>query len=421
MITQKSIKKLFQKIMPGLVLGTGLLIPVSLSAGQLPPYQKYEGPVKPGIIINQQNLQQYEEELAKLLPPAKLQWYLLGLKKGLVTMPVVETKFFPPSKGYQEATRKYSKNCKVESNNQLSGWVAGTPFPDPKTVLELAWNCYPEISHGSSADDTKMPETKFSWFNIYKYEKYFSWWHCKKKFMGRTDISPLPQVKTSESSSVSSKETMFITQPFEARGFSMIRIRYWDINKTDDVYSYIPAIRRVRRLTGADVNDPVLGSDAIQDDFEVWRQKFSSLMTFKVTECRDFLAPCTYTVRPPELCKGLPCFQVNWELRPMWVMEIMINDPDYMYSRRIIYIDKEEGNFTIYWGEQYDQRGRMWRANGQGAVADNGDGLRNLFAWMYMNCITDHYTAMDMRPAPDFTPLDPAKIFSFKGLLRRAR
>ena len=423
MIAGAAVKRLFRKVMvkAGLI-GTYLLIPVVLFAEGLPPCQRYEGPIKPGIVISQHNIDKFEEDLRKLLPQAKHQWCIdIGLKKGLITMPIVKTEYFPPSKGYQEATRKYAGDCKIGDDNQLVGWVAGTPFPNPANALELAWNCYPEVSHGSSADDSKMPNSRFSWYIGDKYEKYFSWWMCKKKFMGRTDIQPLPHLKGTESSNVSSKETIFITQPFEARGFSMIRVRYWDMDKNDDVYSYIPAIRRVRRLTGADVNDPLLGSDAIQDDFEVWRQKFTTQISFNVLECRDFLVPCTYTELPEGLCEGLPCFQVNWELRSLWVMEINIDDPDYMYSRRIIYIDREEGNYTIYWGEEYDQRGRKWRANGQGAVSDNGEGLRLGYAWIYMNCLTNHYTAFDIKPAPDFTPLNPARVFTFKGLLRRAR
>ena len=422
MFVKDIFKELFRETKVILILAVCLLIPINILAKQLPSYQKYEGTIKPGLVIDQKNVNQYEEELRSLLPPSKWKWCIdIGLKKGLVTMPIVEKKYFPPSKGYRDATAKYAEKCKIGSNNQLIGWVAGTPFPNPSDALELAWDCYPEISHGTSADDTKMPKANFAWYKKDKYEKYFAWWHCKKKFMGRTDIPPIPSLKEGKSNNVSSKETLFITQPFEARGFSMIRVRYWDIDKDDDVYSYIPAIRRVRRLTGADVNDPLLGSDAIQDDFEVWRQKLTSTMTFKVLECRDYLVPVTYTERPPELCKGLPVFQVNWELRPLWVLEIMINDSNYMYSRRVLYVDKEEGNYTIYWGEGYDQRGRMGRANGHAAPSDKGNGLRNLYAWLWINCITDHYTALDMRPAPSHEPLDAAKTFSFKALLKGAR
>ena len=59
----------------------------------------------------------------------------------------------------------------------------------------------------------------------------------------------------------------------------------------DQCYGYIPAIRRIRRLTGSNLIDPVLGSDYTPDDGEVWRQKFTSKWRFRALEYRDFLVP----------------------------------------------------------------------------------------------------------------------------------
>ena len=60
-----------------------------------------------------------------------------------------------------------------------------------------------------------------------------------------------------------------ISEPQDVRGFILLRHKYWDPTKPDDVFSYIPALKRIRRLTGGDVTDPLLGSDAVPDDFEV--------------------------------------------------------------------------------------------------------------------------------------------------------
>ena len=60
-------------------------------------------------------------------------------------------------------------------------------------------------------------------------------------------------------------------------------------------------------------------------------------MSFKIVETREFLVPITYTKKPGGcLGKKSPCFQVKWELRPLWVLKINTNDPDYIYESRVV-------------------------------------------------------------------------------------
>ena len=150
-------------------------------------------------------------------------------------------------------------------------------------------------------------------------------------------------------------------------------------------------------------------------------------MTFKILGEGNFIVPCTYAEKPPEPFLNGPCHQSEWELRTLYILEVMVNDPDYIYSKRVVYVDKDEGWFTIYWGEGYDQQGRLWRANGTGAVAQKSykeESLkdishRNLFGWVYMNCQTKHYTVLSGDPIFELYDID--KIHSIKGLLKMAR
>ena len=405
-----------------------VLFPVFLGAAEeLPPRQKYTGPIKPGIVITKENWDHYLPELQKLLPPSKLKWYGMGVKEGLVTMPIVKNTYYGTTKNKIEATRKYAGTSRIGAGNQLLNWVAGWPFPEPKNALELAWNLNPSISR--TGDDLK----DFVWFGLFKgskYEKHFTWEHFIRKYRARTDIPPLGDMPAFTERDVATTEALLITEPDEVKGFIQLRTVYWGIDKADESYAYIPALRRVRRLTGADFTDPLLGSDAVSDDFEVWRQKIDSRMKFMVLEHRDFLVPREYQGmenKPVyDYKKHGPCFQVEWEIRPHWVLEVMINNPDYAYSKRVVYIDSTPldhgGKYQPYWGEQYDQRGRLWKANGQGATAVNKEGLYYLFNWMYMNYQTNHYTVMDGYPDyfKDFNkkyPL-PEEVFSIKGLLK---
>jgi len=410
----------------------GVLFPVFLGATELPPYQKYTGAIKPGVVITKENFDTYLPELQKLLPTSKLKWLTMGVREGLVTMPIVKTTYSPLTKGWVEATRKYAGTARIGADNQLLNWTAGVPFPEPKNALELAWDCYPTPARFDSHDELYFA----SWFGLFKgnkYEKHFVWDLYNKKYRARTDIPPLGDLPDFTERGVSCKEALLIREPDEVKGFINLRLRYWDVNKEDESYGYIPAIRRVRRLTGADNTDPLLGSDVVPDDFEIWRQKLDGKMKFRVLDHRDFLQTKIYVGlenKPAyDYKKHGPCLPVEWEIRPMWVLEIMTNNPDYAYSKRVIYVDAvpldQGGRYEVYAGEQYDQKGRLWKACTRGAIAANKEGFQNVFNDMFVNCQTDHYTVLDGIPAyvKNFAETFPLKeeVFTIPGLLKRVR
>ena len=51
-------------------------------------------------------------------------------------------------------------------------------------------------------------------------------------------------------------------------GMANLFIRHLD-GRPDSVYAYVPAIRRVKRLSGANRSDPQMGSDMTMDDSQV--------------------------------------------------------------------------------------------------------------------------------------------------------
>ena len=358
----------------------------------------------------------------------------MGIKEGLVTMPIVKSTF-PRivTKNKMEATRKYAGTARVAANNELLNWVAGIPFPDPKNAQEIAWNAYPTVNSSLSHDDTDF-HSRFTLFKRAKYEKYFTWQIHAQNYRGRTDILPLGDMPEFTDRGIIFRESLVIYEPNEVRGFIQVRARYWDLNKEDECYAYIPAIRRVRRLTGADVTDPLLGSDTIFDDFEMWRQKIDTKMTFRVLEQRDFLVIRSYTAMEQkpvhDYKKQGPCFQGEWEIRPHWVLEIMTNNPDYAYAKRILYVDAlhldQGGNYFPNCAEGYDQRGRLWRSMSGANNVANKDGFTGFIFNLFPNCQTEHYTTLSGDSAYDDKnfaksyPMDKGDL-TIRGLLKRVR
>ena len=91
-------------------------------------------------------------------------------------------------------------------------------------------------------------------------------------------------------------------------------ITYLDPYKMDQNYMYIPCLRRIRKMSATDTQDPAMGLDAIYDDNEGFRQKLSPVRypyTYEVLEEREYLCPvptedgATYFSSDGWVCRGL--------------------------------------------------------------------------------------------------------------------
>jgi len=241
--------------------------------------------------------------------------------------------------------------------------------------------------------------------------------------MGRTFFPPTPEIP-GNNGEIIWKEAMFVFDPFDIKGFTQIRIHYEDIYRADDTFSYIPAIRRIRRLTGSDVTDPVLGSDSCYDDFEGWHEKLKPIMTFKILGVRNILMPQRCVKKPPEPFRIMNCYQIDWEVRPCWILQIDENDPSYAYSKRIFYIDKDDGIAAIRYTENYDQKGRPWRSWAFNLLYYQlKTHLTSFDGDIYKDHISGHSSLLDMDPV-DYNLdkiLIPEDWFTIRGLLKKAR
>jgi len=421
-----------------------------LSAEEMPPLEKYEGPIKPGVTLSKDNWDQYLPELQKLLFPTAIKWMDIGIQKGNA-VPIIERQpRFPQTKGQFEATVKNLGTAKIDpETHELLNWHGGCPFPNPKNSWEVLWNSYTMVSRYLTHDDMRF----YSWFGLFdkdKYQKHFSWVLQERSYFNRTDIEPLGDMEQYTKSGIAKMSSLYISEPQDVRGFILLKRKYWSMTKEDEVYSYIPALKRIRRLTGGDVTDPILGSDTIPDDFEVWQQKITPAFTCKVIGQKDMLVPKTYigwvdedpNLRPKyDKDKHGPFYPAEWEIRPFWILEVNINDPDYIYSKRVISVDSApydssqfgpttEGGapMVLGWDEAYDQGGRVHRANGIVAYGENPVGFRQMLGHLYMDNLRDHYSIMDAfstyqihKEWDTIYPLDEGQNWTIKGLIEQSR
>ena len=181
-------------------------------------------------------------------------------------------------------------------------------------------------------------------------------------------------------------EMIPVTKPYDSKGIVSMYFRMADGTR-DQIYTYIPAIRRVKRMSGANRSDPTLGSDTCMDDAGGWSGDNCS-MKWRYLGEQICLTPMTAwaTERPRHLTRqsdgsylsdlGEPDTQVGWmdpdskgvpwELlnvlwvpRRVWLLEATPLDPYYAYGKTDIYLDQK--TLTAVLKTIYNKAMEYWR------------------------------------------------------------
>ncbi len=321
--------------------------------------------IKPGLVITPQNVHTYEKELRELFPFG-FDWEVDRLTgKGVfadynyspLEMVIVPTTHAWNDRAYLEATKKYARNCRLDENGILQGWVAGIPFPQPVTALEIVHNYDRLTIMGDNLNS--MPLS----FGLYgktgkreRVEKLELHW---RNYIGRIKIDPLPVIPGF--GDIYEKGSIVALYPYDLRGFAAVRTRYTNPVREDSFITYIPSIRRIRRLAGSNTQDPLLGSDVTWEDWKGYWSKMAvhpaeyELLGEAIVLCPSFNPrPIKY-----EQKYGGWCQRYWWERRPVWIVKIAYTEENYIYGTRIWYVDKE--TFALQQEMFYDQQGRLWK------------------------------------------------------------
>lgn len=320
--------------------------------------------VSPGDVITKQNVEKIEG-----LASAGIEWAVIN---GM-DMDIVPYEKIGMPKAYEEASEKYGNQVTLDDRNDLHDWVAGRPFnvidpSDPKVAVKIMYNF--QNTHYFSDDlglhlvdaDTGSLYVDADGDRHYTVERHFVVdWLRVMQFQGRLHHEPAPAYEPNGDKTFRKSGLYPLIEPFDLKGVGGISFRFVDLLRQDDTWLYIPFLRRVRRLSSAQRSDALFGQDIDVDSYGGYAGQIP-WFDWKFLGEKPMLASLHGVRLPPKPCEkdGGMTFCENWEVRPsVYVIEGTPKVPDYAYSKRIIFVDKET-NFIIY-SDLYDHNGELWK------------------------------------------------------------
>ncbi|MFO7965450.1 MAG: DUF1329 domain-containing protein [Desulfobacterales bacterium] len=338
-----------------------IVLSVVLSAMWMIPQHLQAVEPKPGDVIDATNIDDYKEYF-----PNYLQMFIKGTDFVRPTVVKVrETEAYGPPPNYMkysEANRgKFSID---EAGNLVGDHQAGMPFPEPKEpnlAEKLMWNFYFRwrsdqfyyYRPGWVAYSQRKggPITSGSGTQFYMY------------FTNRTSIDPKPT--RPNPNGLFFGFVQHIPDGIN-KDMDFLIWRYLDPTRSDEMWSYIPTLRRTLRMVSAERSNPVRGSAATYDDYygfdgkiheftyDLLREETILCLMHQVFEGSSKYGGEYYEGYTHPILDEDP-----WELWDNYVIEIKAKDPRYPESKRVVWMADKV--YYITNAEIFDKRGSFWK------------------------------------------------------------
>jgi len=326
-----------------------------------------------------------------LVPEQMLDW----IKKGDFVLNVVDKLNFSTNRetgfwlshakqAFKTNIGKYDLNEKGliidVSTGEHAKFIIGMPFPkidpnDPKAAAKIMYNKeYLVYQLGG-----KHVSNTFEWISRKGFEREVVSIYHETYPTGWPGAENIPNPDGIERWNIIS-----VVAPYDIAGTSVMLWRYLD-ERRDMNYSYVPAIRRVRRMSPSSRSDAFLGSDLCVDDIITYDGKIADF-EWKLVGEQEGLIPW-HSTEPLRAVKnekgelrvldkeitpvrygydekdwsGAPWCptSVVYVKRPVWVVEAKPKDPYYNYGTQYIWVAKEAN--LPFLKVVYDRGDKFWK------------------------------------------------------------
>ena len=298
-----------------------------------------------------------------------------------LTMEVLGTRVYVPHVSYQQVSAQYRGQATLGADGSLQNYTAGQPFsveqieaaaPD-QAGLMIGWNQIHRWQYlGYSSEELQMSyvEPLAEGMSGNLIDGYRGGGHIDR-FIGTSyyrvylsHLASLPtngyRVDTDDSERLYWKDFMDFLEPFDVKGTKFVIERGVDPHEDDQVNSYLPTERRVRRLSAKERADGFMGSNYSLDDFEGFSGQVLDFdwvylgrkAVLHVSNARDSVAYLhgPYSRVPDDRWQIRACFVV--EHRPKW--------KGHPVASKIMFIDEETYNVNL--ALIFDHEDSLWKS-----------------------------------------------------------
>lgn len=320
-------------------------------------------------------------DLAKVrpfLPPG----YLDEFNFPAVAFSVSPSGNYAPHQDYLAATEQYLNQARLADDGALENYVAGRPFAqtqilpdDPRSGLKAAWNFIHRwkfygmrvqrylgalLAKGGTASPLAGFPTDLmqggGTAERYLVALYRQAYH--------SHLAQLPQsnyvLPLAGAGEFEYKHYLEFLEPYDVRGSRFLVYRYEDPRRQDDAWSYLPQLRKVRRLSLNERDDPIAGTEMTLDDFtgflgRVLDHHWKFLGQKTLLHVMNSRHPYARFYGPNG---WLP--NDRWELRPCIVVE-QIPTTTRTYGSKIFFWDAQTYETVLVL--IFDRQGKLWKVN----------------------------------------------------------
>jgi hypothetical protein len=255
----------------------------------------------------------------------------LRVKNGL-TMKIAETQAIEWPPPYKAATEANSPKVSIAADHRsLSGYVSGLPFPnidpnDADVAIKVIWNM--QFRPVFTDDyDLRFADCDFGYtkngqqgeslesIQVGHYSGY--------NMVGRTEVQPIPTDPDFQSNGSYWLFALYpVLSPAELRGAGLIRHRFADAAKSDNIWAFTPSDRHVREIGEDMMNDPGGIGQWSPDHFAGFDAKVQNY-DYKFLGHKGMLASLNAVNSPGVRCAedgSVKCAEA-WEMRQINIIE----------------------------------------------------------------------------------------------------
>lgn len=317
-------------------------------------------PPVPGSVLGEGDI----AALRPWLPPG----YAEEFEFPGVSVKIQATGNYPAHPAYRAATERFAGQAAIGSDGRLENYTAGKPFSDEQLAAAdpatagymVAWNqihrwqyygykvdeltmTYLHKDGGTGPLDRDAGLLGGGRLERTLHQLYHRVYLNKLAMLQDQNY----EVGVPDSDTRFFKDYIEFVEPFNIKGTKFVVERMLDPTEDDQVNTYLPTERRVRRVSAQERADSFMGSTATMDDFEGFSGRVLDYR-WKYLGTKELLYTADIEHDVPSMIGPYSRFpDERWQVRKCHIVEVVSTWDGHPYRSRILFIDAQTSGVAL--------------------------------------------------------------------------